>query len=385
MSSQLERSTQRLEALTGLRFFAAFLILLHHSSVFNIKLAPFAYDQGVSLFFVLSGFILVHVYPELAGGKAAMRFLALRLARIWPAHALAVCVVIAAGAPIDGKLVANIALLHAWVPMGPWYFSYNAVSWSISTEFFFYLMFPLLICARRAILFKWFGALILLVVLCILATSFQIANGFLMENVVTTHGLLYINPLARLLEFVTGMVAYTAFCWLSSRVHESHKRKQGKAIELLSASILEIFAILIVYWSLTKRPLYGILYEQIGPGVWQEWAGHSDGFFAFVPLILVFALGRGICSKMLSISVLLLLGEWSYSVYVFHQIIFTKYLKQFPLTTQDPDYAGFVLCVVLTICLAAVVWRFVEIPCRTYVKNRLMFLQQDRLFVPKIQ
>jgi peptidoglycan/LPS O-acetylase OafA/YrhL len=51
----------RLDALTGLRFFAALAIVIHHT----FRLPEWPLPQSVSFFFVLSGFILAHVYPEL--------------------------------------------------------------------------------------------------------------------------------------------------------------------------------------------------------------------------------------------------------------------------------------------------------------------------------
>ena len=50
-----------------------------HNTIENLPLA-----QGVSFFFVLSGFILTYVYKDLAGLKQTMHFLAARVARVWP-------------------------------------------------------------------------------------------------------------------------------------------------------------------------------------------------------------------------------------------------------------------------------------------------------------
>ncbi len=59
---------QKLDTLTGLRFFAAIAILIHHLRGFGLPkevLEGWALDNGVAFFFVLSGFILAYVYPSL--------------------------------------------------------------------------------------------------------------------------------------------------------------------------------------------------------------------------------------------------------------------------------------------------------------------------------
>jgi hypothetical protein len=84
------KTKKKLNALTSLRFFAAALIVLHHSrGRFGFSenlLYPFQPDQAVSFFFVLSGFILVYVYPSLNSWKDKRRFLLTRFVRLWPVH-----------------------------------------------------------------------------------------------------------------------------------------------------------------------------------------------------------------------------------------------------------------------------------------------------------
>lgn len=75
----------KLDALTGLRFLAAAMILIHHSP-FHIPVPAIAYDHGVSFFFVLSGFILAYVHPTIGSMQEVKAFLWNRVARIWPAH-----------------------------------------------------------------------------------------------------------------------------------------------------------------------------------------------------------------------------------------------------------------------------------------------------------
>ena len=114
--------------------------------------------QGVSIFFVLSGFILTYVYPELPNAQAAVRFLRARVARIWPGYvATTIIAVLLYPAHIFGldwitrvaRSLVNLAMLQSWWPAGPFFYSINGPSWSISTEFAFYCAFPFLIYRFR--------------------------------------------------------------------------------------------------------------------------------------------------------------------------------------------------------------------------------------------
>src|SRR5260370_9304602 len=79
----------KLDALTGLRFFAAFAIVIHHSRGTFLtadRLSDWPLDSAVSFFFVLSGFVLTHVYPQLPSREHIGKFLFSRFSRIWPVH-----------------------------------------------------------------------------------------------------------------------------------------------------------------------------------------------------------------------------------------------------------------------------------------------------------
>jgi peptidoglycan/LPS O-acetylase OafA/YrhL len=53
--------------------------------------------------------------------------------------------------PSTESALANVSLLHAWLPKMSVYFGLNSVTWSLSCELFFYLVFPLLIPAVMAL------------------------------------------------------------------------------------------------------------------------------------------------------------------------------------------------------------------------------------------
>jgi peptidoglycan/LPS O-acetylase OafA/YrhL len=212
----------KIDALTGLRFFAASAIVLHHMRDFPGISPGFLNDailpQGVSVFFVLSGFILTYVYPALDKQGETSRFFLARFARVWPAHVVvlvAVLVVLrrnpAAGDLESGlllPLIANTTLTHAFVPLAPFFFSFNAVSWSISTEVGFYLLFPLLI---RNFAATWHWKLLLAlgvsVSAALLASHFRLQGHVGPSLSVPLEGIVYVNPLARIFEFTLGMTA----------------------------------------------------------------------------------------------------------------------------------------------------------------------------------
>jgi peptidoglycan/LPS O-acetylase OafA/YrhL len=148
-----------LRALTTLRFFAALWVVLYtawpHLDVGFVPVAVTKGYLGVETFFVLSGFILSHVYLEAAGEKRFRYggFLWARLARVYPLHLVTLfgmiglgVVATAAGMSIDGSLTnwrdlpAHLTLTHAWGLATS--SAFNHPSWSISAEWAAYLGFP---------------------------------------------------------------------------------------------------------------------------------------------------------------------------------------------------------------------------------------------------
>ncbi|HAF80434.1 MAG TPA: acyltransferase [Brevundimonas sp.] len=152
----------RLPALTGIRFWLALGVVLFH---YQLNMVPEG-GTGIALierarlavdfFFILSGFILAHVYGRQvrSGTYNHKRFLIARLARIYPAHlammvvmAIIVLVAIALGQPFANDsyslpgFLSALFLTHAWFPAtvpNEW----NGPSWSLSAEWAAYLAFP---------------------------------------------------------------------------------------------------------------------------------------------------------------------------------------------------------------------------------------------------
>lgn len=155
----VQSAPQDLKPLTALRFAAA-LWVVGYDYWPNLAGAsePVFLTRGylgVEMFFVLSGFILSHVYLQ-AAGEGRFRygaFLWARIARVYPMHLATLAVIgllslaaAAAGVGMDHNLAdwaalpANLTLTHAWgfAPAAAW----NHPSWSVSAEWLAYLSFP---------------------------------------------------------------------------------------------------------------------------------------------------------------------------------------------------------------------------------------------------
>jgi peptidoglycan/LPS O-acetylase OafA/YrhL len=151
----------RLAPLIGLRFAAAFAIVLFHFGGPLVSGAPDWAERirtgghvWVGLFYVLSGYVLARANPDPLGPSERRAFWVARLARLYPAYLLAFALAApfaierwADGGPValaKGAIVATAALLlvHAWAP--PLARLWNAPGWSTSVIASFYVVFPFL-------------------------------------------------------------------------------------------------------------------------------------------------------------------------------------------------------------------------------------------------
>lgn len=215
---------EQIKPLTSLRFFAALWVVLY-TYVAELKL-PVHFGLidhgylGVDLFFVLSGFILSHVYLDGfgAGRFTYSSFITLRLARIYPLHVatllftlLLVGVATLKGMPLDpnagnpAALPAHLLLLQAWgvAPTA----SFNHPSWSISAEWFAYLSFPAVAAAAWRLRGRPMLAVGLAILLLVaMNLIFAAVAGFPLTQATFQWGALRIVP-----AFLLGAALYLAY------------------------------------------------------------------------------------------------------------------------------------------------------------------------------
>ena len=353
---------RRLEALTALRFFAAAAVVLYHSQEpfgldWSLAVGPRLGSGGVTFFFVLSGFILAYVYSEVPTLNAAGRFLQARIARVWPAHlaGFLVCIWLL-DFPLTTVATFNVFLVHGWVPYSDVFFSYNAPSWSISTELFFYLCFPLLIYRWGE---TWVPKLALSAALlaCIVIIATWLELPAYPEKGVTSTGLVYIHPLGRILEFVFGMSCARYF--RKARWPRDLSVRVATGLEVASLLLVLVAAGLLVRFS-------GAVLENLG-SVAAEWFAGSGLFIVFGVLIVVFAAQRGVVSRALSWYPFVLLGEISFAIYLFHYTFFRYFQVHKHLYADWPATQSWLVFCVLTLVASYCCWLFVERPARQWM------------------
>lgn len=343
-----------------------------HNTIENLPLA-----QGVSFFFVLSGFILTYVYKDLAGLKQTLHFLAARIARVWPVFFVSGVVTyflspvsLLPKTPIDTFTIftSQFFMLHGWVPQRLFYFSLDTPSWSISTEFFFYLAFPLLILNLRK---TWLTKLLLVAALPItLICLCQFYNLPFIgeERQASSHALLYINPLSRIFEFYLGMLTCLGLTKL--RTYQFNPLLVTVA-ELGSIAVIAGMLCNIEPWLFKS----GITTAIPALSIYLKYCGNALGYVA---VILAVGLERGYLSKVLRLPVLVLLGEVSYSVYLLHYPVLLWYLNNRLIFLHEPRvlrYAGFW---VVLIALSTMAFFLLEKPARTRLRKLFDVLIEGR-------
>lgn len=239
-----------LKPLTTLRIFAALWVVLadYWGDRLGAGPAPLVVSNGVygvELFFVLSGFILSHVYLESFGERrfSYRGFLWARLARIYPLH---LATLAAVGSMGLAALAAGIVMRHPvlyWPALVPnlllvnaWGFTrdagWNHPAWSISAEWFAYLLFPLFAAAawrlRRHAAAAIAGAVALALLLYPL---FERLSGFPLTAATISWGALRIVPC-----FTLGCAVYLAW-----RASPASPRRWAEAAALLSPVVAIAF------------------------------------------------------------------------------------------------------------------------------------------------
>ena len=338
-------------SLTGLRGIAALFVVISHYSVWCAAYNPATTpadiawlfntaDEGMTLFFTLSGFVITYNYYDFGWERtptgSLLRFIYYRFSRLYPA--LLVCLFGFAALRSLSAILApdylNWLLLHllfaqSWLPL-----KYDGelvgnaglfnVSWSISTEFMLYLMFAAVVLAIRQFLSRGLrgGALAVAVLAglylsaCIAVALSPALFGRLVEFVGGRpdftgedwyRWFFYLSPYFRIVDFFFGSLAAIAI--LRYRAVLVASRRWLRPLAALS-----VLAAAALFVGINRYALAAPL-EESGPPVVQ---------LVFAMLFAVLMANGADPSRMnrfLAAKPLVTLGEISYSLYLFHYLL----------------------------------------------------------------
>ena len=381
----IETARPRLSELTSLRFFAALHVMFFHAYAMRAitvngwlrQISSIGY-VGVSLFFVLSGFILVYTYAGAPIVRAG--FWRARFARVYPAYlfSLLFCapfffyaathlpVPFFAWASHHMKLASflPLVLLQSWVPAGA--MSWNPVAWSLSVEALFYFLFPFLL-PLLAKLSR--GALFGVAGLC-WAISLSVTGSYALTNpdhltVMDSDQLnaFWLNaikffPLMRLPEFILGMA--TGLIFLKSKTSANPAAaKPTSSNEVLATGLLAVglLAGLVAAIFSAQIPFPILHTALLAP--------------AFAAIVYGLAL-QPRWTAFLRWSPLVLLGNASYSFYLLHSNIMGMYFFGSTGQLTHTSFAGIVGVFALVTAASLLVFRFIEEPARRKLRGKTL-------------
>lgn len=339
-----------LNGLTGLRWIAAFYVFLFHIDMrLNLNVPTFfkrVISQGalgVTLFFVLSGFILAYTYYK-KGKISYGNFMYKRLARIYPAYVTGwlLCILVSLVLnyyPEPFALVTGLDLLavQSYFPSVAqvWY---GAGAWSISTEFFFYSLFPLIL----PLLVRLSRKQLTIALFC--GVGLSIVPGFLIHilRLPLEFTQLYCFPPARFPEFLSGMCA--------SLLVFKYKVTVNRYWPVIAVAVALVY-------------LYVIGYRL-------SIVGHN--FIAVPTFILLLAAISKNNYAWISSRPMVYLGKISYGFYI-TQLPIMMFLDVVIDRDANVPYPWLlsVGVLALNILMAAALYRFVEHPAHLYLNKRL--------------
>ncbi|WP_461114923.1 acyltransferase family protein [Spirosoma jeollabukense] len=326
-SSAVDAKRERyIPALTGLRAVAAYLVFLHHynpapADTFANRLFAQGYI-GVSVFFVLSGFLIHHRYADDYFTQTSWSwrtYLQNRFARILPLYVLVlmatICVNTATGKLMSWPLVGlNVTLFNGFFE--EYKFSGIAQSWSLTVEVCFYLSAPFLF-----VLIRHWGAFWLTVGIA--------GVGLLLRATVgqgNWHGLFGSLPFVffytffgRAFEFIVGM--WLAQQWCQHRLPRSRHATFGG---LLLIMICVFWQTSVTRFTTTSINLF-----------WSEVVAYNYVLPLGIGLFFMGLMHRNsIIHNVLAHPVMQSLGRSSYAFYLIHIGIMASGLRKLGVTNH---------------------------------------------------
>ena len=303
---------------------------------------------GVDLFFVLSGFIISYNYWQrfsVFSYNTYRSFLWVRLARIYPVHffTLIVSALLLIGVRVSGfvgtkdfstwtagNFLANAVLIHAW--RLHYIDSWNNASWSVSCEWFAYLVFPLLVLI---------GLKKLSVPIALMCSVLFPAIPTVSAQAAYTPP--YILLIKVLCEFTAGCLVYHVYTCRCEYPRVGRKLNYGVVVALTS--------VLVLVWE----------YRRLAP----DWL-----VLIFPFVILAVAESSGFFGRLVGSKTAVYWGRVSYSLYMTHNVTLWLLKAVLPVHPGGVGMLLFLVYIASISVVAALTYHFVEEPARKWMRAR---------------
>ena len=284
----------------GIRGTAVLIVLCMHAvSVFFPATMPYLSGMGklgVWLFFVLSAFLLSHKFITRGFDTSGLLSYAVgRTIRILPLFIIAACVYSIAGYYPASEILNIVTFQYGFGHL-----------WTIPVEFKFYFLLPLFTLAAIYINSK-FGARSLIFASILFILIHQFFYPFF-EQKESSIGMMWYIP-----SFLIGIITSVVY-----------SNKCVKLSALKSNLIVTLVVALIVLSSPGAR--HAIFGTEMTKDLQQQ----------FIPLSLLWAVfllllvdGKGLWGKLMASTAFKKLGHWSFSIYLFHWVIYLKMADAF--------------------------------------------------------
>ncbi|MES2391524.1 MAG: acyltransferase [Acidobacteriota bacterium] len=353
-----------LPALTSVRFFAAIYVIVFHFEL-QSSLNSFPLLQqfilsgytGVTLFFVLSGFILAYNYSSRSSAK---NFWIARFARVYPVYFISLILallLLAIGHRIPHPMalathsLLSFALIQSWIQNSG--NMINPPSWTLSVEAFFYALFPILILFAHRIRMRWFLVLQIfyLLLLCLpwLLAAAHHPSPFAQGIFDQYEGVF--APF-RLNTFFVGV-------WIGVQYRRSVEGRPGP---LSGSRHRRILTLALVAGAIGSLILLCLGPQQVAPPIRTTLLTYTFGW-----LLVGLAENR---SRFLNSHVMQMGGEISYGMYILHYpigLVLEHVLRPFHLSPVE----NLPLFLSILIFAAYLTFRWFEVPARLFLRRTL--------------
>lgn len=350
----------RLDALTGLRWWAAFAVFVYHMR----NLAPIPGTDAVSLFgsygvmffFVLSGFVLTWSASRTV---PISTFYLRRFARIWPAAFASLLLAIPVFysfhpdaaqwwvKPVDiGVLLLSIPLLQGWSRDPVILYSGNPATWTLAIEFFFYALHPFINRVFRRLSLRGVSIGAASVVIVSFAYKWLV---ILVPDLLLTQLPL---PIMRLNEFILGMLL-------------AHAVRLGWRTRIPMSLAMAVLAALVLLGQAGAKGTNNLGLYALVRDTTNEW------MLVIFTLIIACAASRELRGRRSAFSLkpVVKLGEWSFAFYLVHATLIYAVRSVYGVHAGWNNLLWYGPLLLACVGLSGAMHAWVEKPCERRIRS----------------